>query len=262
MSDQKPAEAEADQKDQPKAGSAGWPGVAIIAQPVVLVAAFCFLISLLSGRGCQGAMNDTASVLKAWAGDKDPDDPATRPSPPPERTRHRPPAPWPTDTQMPWFAGPPPATSQPVTGPTPSVIGVPSAPPSAESALLEVSWSDGTAELQDLVAQLSDEERKLIGLSVLLTGTDLYGAKVRLVNRGDVPIRVFPENVRVHFGEDSTAVSTIDHPQFLRRCVMNPAEQVEGLVIYRATVEIGATIRLGGGGTLSYDDQTITVRYK
>jgi hypothetical protein len=123
-----------------------------------------------------------------------------------------------------------------------------------------VSWRDSTGELQQLVAGMSQAEVVGLGLSVVLTGADWYAARVRLANTGNTAIRVFPENIAMHFGQDSVGVTTIDHPQFLRRSVVQPGYYVEGLVMFRARVDIGALIRLGGGG-LSYNDPSIRVTY-
>ena len=133
-------------------------------------------------------------------------------------------------------------------------------PVSAATARLSVSGRDGTQQLQQLAAGLSREDAWALGLGVMLTGTDTYGARIRITNAGNVPVRVFPENVLVHFGSESARVTTIDHPSFLRRCVLQPGYYVEGLVMYQARVDIGAVMRLGAG-SFSYNDETVQVTY-
>lgn len=127
-------------------------------------------------------------------------------------------------------------------------------------AQLHVSATDGTATLQRLVTQLPPADVALLGLGVILTGTDTYGMWVRISNTGNVPIRVFPENLRVHFGLESVGVVTTNHPLFLQRCVVKPGYYVEGLVMYQAAVDVGAVIRLLGT-SFSYEDPTIIVTY-
>jgi hypothetical protein len=150
-------------------------------------------------------------------------------------------------------------TPQAPSPPAQVALAVPQPPvAAAPSACLNVQWSDGTPQLQQLATQ---DEAALAGVSLLLTGTDLYAAKVRLTNTGEVPIRVFPENIRLHHDSESLTVMTIDHPAFLNRCVLAPGESVQGLIGYRAAVEVGAAMRLGDG-TLSYSDSSLLVTYR
>jgi len=58
---------------------------------------------------------------------------------------------------------------------------------------------------------------------------DIYGARVSLTNSGNVPIRVYPENLRVHFGGETAGVYTINDYRFLRPTVLQPGESVSGL---------------------------------
>lgn len=161
-----------------------------------------------------------------------------------------------------------PPTAQPVP-PTPggmdqwaSVFDTPS--PSGQEpapvARLTVSCRDGTADLQAMAKGLSKRELTALGLSVVLTGTDVYGATVTITNSGTVPVRVYPENVRVHFGKESAGVTTAADPRFLRACVLRPKESASGLVMYQAEIEIGAAVRLGRG-QFSYTDPSVEVVY-
>ncbi len=127
-------------------------------------------------------------------------------------------------------------------------------------ARLRVSGRDGTGELQQIVGSLTDAEVLALGLGVLLTGVDIYAVRVRLTNTGNVPIRVYPENIGVHFGGESARVTTVNHARFLQRGVLDPGFSVEGLVMYQARIDIGAAMRLTGGG-LSYNDDSIEVLY-
>jgi hypothetical protein len=127
-------------------------------------------------------------------------------------------------------------------------------------ARLNVSGHDATGELQQLTAGMTDQELLALGLGVLLTGTDLYGARIQLTNTGNRPLRVYPENLAIHCGGDAVGVLTLPHPRFLQRGVLEPGATVGGLVMYRARVDVGAAMRLMGGG-LSYTDPTIAVTY-
>lgn len=130
----------------------------------------------------------------------------------------------------------------------------------APVARLRVSGRDATGELQSLVASLPDEQKALLGLMALASGEDIYAAQITLVNTGALPVQVYPQNLSIHYGKDSTAVKTYDHPRFLRACILQPGEYAQGLVIYSARMDVGAAIRLGGGA-LAYADPTIEVEY-
>lgn len=95
----------------------------------------------------------------------------------------------------------------------------------------------------------------VLGLSVLLTGSDWYRIKVRISNTGDVPVRVFPGNLRIHYGDETVGAISVKHPQFLHPTVTQPGYYVEGVVMYQATIEAGAMIRLLCT-SFSYDDPT------
>lgn len=130
----------------------------------------------------------------------------------------------------------------------------------APAARLTVLCRDGTADLQAMARELSKRELTALGLSAVLTGTDVYGAKVTITNTGNVPVRVYPENVQVHFGTESADVTIAADPRFLRECVLQPKESAGGLVMYRAAIEIGAAMRLGRG-KFSYTDPSVEVVY-
>jgi len=127
-------------------------------------------------------------------------------------------------------------------------------------ARLNVSGRDGTGELQQLAAGMTQGEALALGLGVILTGTDTYAARIRVTNTGTVPVRVFPENILVHFGAESAVVTTVNHPRFLQRGVLQPGYYFDGLVMYRARIDIGAAMRLGVGA-FSYNDDTVVVNY-
>lgn len=127
-------------------------------------------------------------------------------------------------------------------------------------ARLNLRWIDATDELLPIAQQLSPSEQAALGLAALATGADIYAARVTLSNTGNIPIRCFPENLRIHFGDETAAVYTINDRRFLQRCVVQPGQSASGLVTFTARMDIGAAIRLGNGG-MSYADSTIHVTY-
>ena len=133
--------------------------------------------------------------------------------------------------------------------------------PLPSTARISVSAQDGTPALQALASQLPDEQLAFLGLRTVLTGTDTYGVHVRLRNSGTVPVRVFPTNLRVHFGADSTFVTTTSHPAFLQQCTLDPGQTADGLVMYDARIDAGAAIRMLGT-SFTYDDSSIVVDYR
>lgn len=150
---------------------------------------------------------------------------------------------------------PPPVVPAPAHPATPRIDA-----PLTPVARLNVTGTDGTAELQQLAAGITPDEATALGRGVAPTGVDAYAARVRIANTGTVPVRVFPENIAVHYGGESAGATTVPHPRFLPCDVLRPGCVVEGLVLYRARIDIGAALRLAGGG-LSYDDGTVAVTY-
>lgn len=136
-----------------------------------------------------------------------------------------------------------------------------SVPAEAGIARLQFSWVDATEELMRMVQQLTPDEQALLGLAVLTTGSDFYGARIYLANTGNMPIRVGPEKVIIHFGGEAATVSTGNDRRFLRQTTLQPGQSTNGLVAFHARMDIGAAIRLGGGA-MSYEDPTIEVVYR
>lgn len=130
-----------------------------------------------------------------------------------------------------------------------------------QAARLNLRWVDATRELMPLAQQLTPEQRAALGLVALASGADIYGARIYLTNTGNVPIRVYPPNLRIHFGGETAIVYTINDYRFLRPTVLQPGDSTSGLVTYTARMDIGAVIRTGGG-EMSYQDPTIQVSYE
>lgn len=127
-------------------------------------------------------------------------------------------------------------------------------------ARIQVTGTDGTPELQRLVATLSDVEIAALGIGALLSGTDIYAARVKIANTGNVPVPITPENLAVHFGTETARTYSAEHPSFLRPGLLQPGYYFEGLVLYQARIDVGAAMRLGGGG-ISYRDPALDVTY-
>lgn len=132
------------------------------------------------------------------------------------------------------------------------------AQPASQIARLAVSGQDATNELQALFLELSDEQKTLLGLAVLSTGIDIYAADITIANTGNVAVQVYPQNLTVHYGDETASIITSDHARFLHACVLQPGEVTRGWVMYKARIDIGAAMRQGAGG-LSYNDPTLEV---
>lgn len=125
-------------------------------------------------------------------------------------------------------------------------------------ATLRMQWHDETASLTTFASQISPEQRALLGLAAIASGMDIYGARVNLTNTGNIPIRIFPQNILIHFGSQSATVYTCADFRFLQPCVLDPGQSTSGLVSFTASMDVGAAIRLGQG-RMSYSDPSINV---
>jgi len=125
---------------------------------------------------------------------------------------------------------------------------------------VNVVWKDGTADLQRIAAEMAPAESLVLGLAALAAGQDIYAARVRIINTGNVPVSISPQNIRIHLGQEWTSVTTWDRSEHLQACVLQPGHYVEGLVNYMVSTAAGTAIRTGRG-TLSYNDSSIRVTY-
>lgn len=136
--------------------------------------------------------------------------------------------------------------------------------PNKGTARLNLTSEDGTAELQLLFGlwALTEADFATYGIPMATSGTDLFAAKIRIDNTGDVPVRVYPQNTRVHYAQHTAVVSTIAHSSFLQASVLTPNQNISGLVIYRATLDVGSAMRTTADGRISYKDPSLTVTYE
>lgn len=126
---------------------------------------------------------------------------------------------------------------------------------------INLRWSDGTPQLYPLMQNYTEEQRALLGFSALVSGVDIYAANIRLTNTGNIPVRVSPGNIRIHFGGEVTPVYTMNDFRFLQPSTLQPGESVTGLATYPARIDIGRAIRLGNG-KMSYEDPSLQVTYE
>ncbi len=127
-----------------------------------------------------------------------------------------------------------------------------------ERAIIRVTGHDGTPELQEMMGEPIWEQITQLRVRVMVSGMDVFAAKVRIENIGHVPVRVSPDNLYIHLGAQSTGVISTNDSRFLRRSTLRPGEYIEGLVMYPATPTAGAVVQLGAG-ELSYQDASIEV---
>ena len=69
---------------------------------------------------------------------------------------------------------------------------------------------------------------------LLLSGHDLYVVRVRLHNTGNVPLRVYPQNIKVYYGNKSTSVIPIPDNRFLQPDILEPNYYIDKPVIFIA----------------------------
>jgi len=121
---------------------------------------------------------------------------------------------------------------------------------------LEISGTDATEELSQVLARMSERQLTALGAFQLPPGQDLYGARVRISNQTGTGVYVHPENIRLHLNGDSVGVMAVQDLRFLQPAMLQPGRYLEGLVVYRAYAEAGAAMRLGRG-TISYSNDPI-----
>lgn len=105
-------------------------------------------------------------------------------------------------------------------------------------ARLDFSWR--TAHNLELVAVginfiLTAQTSDVIALGLLLaSGHDVYLARVRLHNTGNVPLRIYPQNINVYYGNKSTRVIPIPDSRFLQPDILQPNYYIDKPVIFIA----------------------------
>ncbi|MGB3512960.1 MAG: hypothetical protein WBA93_27845 [Microcoleaceae cyanobacterium] len=102
-----------------------------------------------------------------------------------------------------------------------------------------------TAKTPDVVA---------LGL-LLLSGHDIYLVRARLHNTGNVPLRVYPQNIKVYYGNKYTSAIAIPDNRFLQPDILEPNYYIDKPVIFIAPYGLNLLrdVRMG------YRDSSIKV---
>ncbi|HBE17144.1 MAG TPA: hypothetical protein DEG17_23820 [Cyanobacteria bacterium UBA11149] len=128
-------------------------------------------------------------------------------------------------------------------------------------ARLNFSWS--TAHNLELAAVamefiLTAKTGDFAVLAVLLaSGHDIYMVRVRLENTGNVPLRVYPQNIKAYYGNTSTRVISMPDNRFLQPDTLQPGYYIDKPVIFIAPygLNLQRDIQIG------YGDNSIQVTY-
>lgn len=126
-------------------------------------------------------------------------------------------------------------------------------------ARLNFSWS--TAHNLELLAVatkfiMTAQTEDFIALVVILaSGHDIYMVRVRLENTGNVPLRVYPQNIKAYYGNKSSSAILIPDNRFLQPNVLNPGYYIDKPVIFIAPYGLNLLrdVRMG------YRDNSIQV---
>lgn len=124
---------------------------------------------------------------------------------------------------------------------------------------LEITWSDGTGELFELMPQLSPIEQAQLTNSVTAAqtqGGDVYAIHVRVKNTGGSKTVVAPNMLSLHLGNVATPLFSGVHARFLHGDVLPPGRTMEGILMFPANVIYGGPIR-AGAGELHYNDPSV-----
>jgi hypothetical protein len=128
-------------------------------------------------------------------------------------------------------------------------------------ARLNFSWTNAhSLELAAVATKfiLTAQTEDFIALAILLaSGHDIYMVRVRLENTGNVPLRVYPQNIKAYYGNKSSSAILIPDNRFLQPNVLNPGYYIDKPVIFIAPygLNLQSDIQIG------YGDNSIEVTY-
>ncbi len=90
---------------------------------------------------------------------------------------------------------------------------------------------------------------------LLLSGQDLYVVRVRIHNTGNVPLRVYPQNIKVYYGNKYTSAIAIPDNRFFQPDILQPNYYIDKPVIFIAPYGLNLIrdVRMG------YRDSSIKV---
>lgn len=124
-------------------------------------------------------------------------------------------------------------------------------------ARLDFSWRSAPSDYANIALQLifnGTSEDFMTLATLLLFDYDLYVVRARLSNSGNVPLRVYPQNVVAYYGNNSTRVVPLPNSYFLQPDILEPNYYIEKPVAFVAPRGL-TNFRVG------YSDQSIQVRY-
>ncbi|KST65215.1 hypothetical protein [Mastigocoleus testarum] len=90
---------------------------------------------------------------------------------------------------------------------------------------------------------------------LLASGHDLYVVRVRLHNTGNLPLRVYPQNIKVYYRNGSTSVIPVPDYRFLQPDILRPGYYIDKPVLFIAPsgLNLLRDVRMG------YRDSSIRV---
>ncbi len=91
---------------------------------------------------------------------------------------------------------------------------------------------------------------------LLLSGHDVYVVRAKLHNTGNVPLRVYPQRIKVYYGNKSTSVIPIADNRFLQPDILRPNYYINKPVIFIAP----SNLNLLRDVKMGYRDNSIQVR--
>jgi hypothetical protein len=122
-------------------------------------------------------------------------------------------------------------------------------------ARLAFSWRAAPFETVQILIE-SIRNGNIVGLGmVMLSGNDVYIVKPKLVNTGDVPVRIHPWNMKIHYGNSYARVLPINDSRFMQPDILKVGYQVEGLVAFIAP----SGLNIPDDITIGYYDDSIQI---
>lgn len=128
------------------------------------------------------------------------------------------------------------------------------------AARLDFSWRAAPLETASLAFNLimNGDAGDFVGTVLLvLSGHDVYVVRARLLNSGNVPIRVYPQNIVISYPGGSTSALPIVDSRFLQPDILEPNYYIDKPVVFIAPAGFNVVQDLRVG----YSDQSIEVRY-
>jgi hypothetical protein len=124
----------------------------------------------------------------------------------------------------------------------------------ASNAKLQFIWNTAPLQTASLILE-SLVDGKIIALAMLnAAGYDLYIIKVRLTNTGDIPLRIYPQNITAYYSDRAFTAVQFDDNRFLQADVLQPNYKIDTLAAFIAPKDLSLNdFKVG------YRDNTIEV---